>query len=288
MDLTKPISYNGWTASQSLSKAAGSRLSGYLVKSVQVTDVDATQYMEKRAVHDGMSAADTYLNGRRIVMIVSVYGSTRGDAWDKLADLQEAFSPTIAYDADSANLGFLALDFYRPTADIATWPTSANPSGIPQRIYARPLFPPRYPLQRDGDGGTGVALDTRVEMIARDPRIYHQTQQSVSLSTSSQTATNRGNYPSWPIVTFSITATGSSALTVVTAGYSVAINFSSQSSGDFTLDYSNRTLEAGGTSYANLYTGTPVFKQIAAGGSVVYLVNATGLTATMTYREAWA
>jgi len=89
-------------------------------------------------------------------------------------------------------------------------------------------------------------------------------------------------------VTFSITATGSSALTVVTAGYSVAINFSSQSSGDFTLDYSNRTLEAGGTSYANLYTGTPVFKQIAAGGSVVYLVNATGLTATMTYREAWA
>lgn len=299
MDFTKAITYNGITFNSPTRQAGGLPTSGFLLDRFRPEPPNLKGYLEDSAIRDGMDAGDVYLSGRRFGLIVTVLGSTAGDFWDKAQDLQAAFSPTLAYNADTASLGFLAFDFYQPTADIATWPTSAYPSGIPMRYYMRPLGSPAYAIDRDRDGGTsgrGMSKTFDVSLLARDPRKFLQTAVSATVTTSTQTASYRGDYPTFPIFTFSLTATGHSAMTLDIVNSSVTaratINLSAQSSGSWTLDLSKRTLESpAGTSMASLLSTSGLNIPLAAtisSGTTFVAANMTGMsTPLLTYREAF-
>lgn len=265
MDLSKTISYTYISSGTSTATlqlntrtetAGGIPASGYLVDQVNVSDIEVAAYAEKRALQDGVDASDVYLGRRRIAMIVSVYGSTRGDFWDKTQDLLAAFSPTIAYTADSANLGFLPLDFYQPTADIVTWPTSAYPNGIPLRYYARPSLIPTYEINRDTDGGTagiGLTKKFRVSLVCRDPRKYAQTE------TTSQTTTltNNGDYPTIPRFVYisATSATGTWIGTLNGASWTVNVDGSRFTAAQ-AATYNRWALDpAGGILYGPTTTG---------------------------------
>jgi hypothetical protein len=292
MRFDRPISYNGWTASLTR-PAGGGPASGYLFDSVQPSKVDAVGYLDKRAIQDGLDANDIYLGGREFAAIVFAYGSTWGDFWDKTQDLLAAFSPTLALAADTANAGFLAFDFIQPTADIATWPTSTYPYGIPMRYYLRPSSPPLFVLKRDevgGDETQGLAHRFDLNLLARDPRKYLQSETSYTITTSTQTGTYRGDYPSKPIVTFSVTATGHSAFTLTVNGVANVLNLSSVSSGSFTLDYSKKTLIDGtGASRASLFSSIGGWPDAGTAAPTFRMTNSTGISAPIfKYREAWA
>jgi hypothetical protein len=84
MDLSKTISFNSLTINGSLAPVAGgAAMSGYRVDELNVSSVDVAQKLDKRAIADGLDAQDIYLGGRHINGIVSVFGSTLGDFWDK-------------------------------------------------------------------------------------------------------------------------------------------------------------------------------------------------------------
>ena len=152
MDLSSGlVSYNGWA--NSLTTRAGAPSDGWQILRANVSPIGVTQYLDKKALQDGMDANDVYENARQINLIVGVYGSTKGSFWDNLQTLLSAFNPTIAYNADTANVGFIALDFFQPTADISTWPTSTYPHGIPLRFYGRPAALPRYAIERKATSG---------------------------------------------------------------------------------------------------------------------------------------
>lgn len=297
MDLSGTITYNGLTATTPAAVAGGGARDGYLVESADITAIDVSQYLDKRAVKDGLDAADVYLGGRHAHLIVSVMGSSKGRMWDNLEALEAAFSPVLAYNADTAALGFLALDYFRPTANISTWPTSAYPSGIPMRLYARPFQPPRWRIGKidsHARTGKGASLRVEIDLICRDPRQYLQTQAQVSMTTATQTATYRGNYPTFPIITFSLSAAGSTATTRFGIGsvyVPLILSGASTSSGPYSIDFEKGEItDAAGASVAGLFatSDTISFPQIQSGSTYWLGGSTTGLSApTLNYREAF-
>lgn len=293
MDLSADIVYNAFTIAGTSGSAGGVPWRGAVLNAVNVTDVDVDAYYDKRAIQDGIDAADIYLGARRIAIDASVMGSTRGDAFDQLGDLAYAFDPIIAYNADTANIGFLPFQFYQPTADISTWPTSAYPSGIPLQYYARPMQPLRYEIVRDKTGGVaslGLALRATSVLVCRDPRKYLQTQVSSSITTATQTATYRGNYQSWPVITFSMSAAGSSATIFTIGGGTVQINLSTTTTGTFTLDYATRTIKnASDVLITSLFSSSVVqdYRQVKTGSTFAVSATTGFSSCTIAYREAF-
>lgn len=181
MDLTAPISYNGLTISPPTQTATGTPRSGYEYNRLH-TDVEVDGYLDGRANENGVDASDVFLRARLITIDGSVYGSSKGDLWDKQAALLEAFNPVIAYNADTGALGFLPFDFRWPTADTATYPLGY----IPQRYYARPAKEPAFTINRVQSSGTrGGSMGVRLTLVAKDPIRYAQTATSITLATSS-------------------------------------------------------------------------------------------------------
>lgn len=256
-------------------------------------EIPVSQYLDKAALRDGVDAADIYLGQRAFRAIYSVYGSTKGDGWDKLDALMAAFDPVICFNSDTANVGFLPLTYFRPTASISTWPTSTYPYGIPLQMYIRPAAPPSYPTLKRAAGGTkGVSFRVSVPLMARDPRQYLQTTVSISVTTASQntTATHRGTHPVFPSLSFTVSGAGSSAARFFVNNGSVRLDLATTTTGTFTLDWATGQILDSNNDLANrLFSSafTQVFGQIEGGGSQVVIENTTNLTGTLTWREAW-
>lgn len=293
VDLTNTVCYNGYCFGFTF-PAGGGPGQGSYIKRIDITEVETVGYDDKRALQDGKDAADVFLGERRIGINAAVYGSTRGAAFDELALLSKAFHPVDAFEEDTTNLGFLPLDFYRPTADIVTWPLSAYPSGIPLRAYARPLRPVSYAFIRERTGGVdekGLAMEATANLWARDPRFYLQTSQPVAISASTTTLTYRGDYESWPIVSFTMTAAGNSACQIVIAGGTVKIDLSGTTTGSYQIVYADRLIKkvSDGSLYNSIInTSFAQDWRVVRSGSTARVSSITGMSAiTVDYREAF-
>jgi hypothetical protein len=291
VDFSKPIVYNSLSVNTATRSAGGLPTVGYLVEQFRPLPPAIDAYFEKRALTDGMDAGDVYLAGRQFGLIVTVFGSTQGDFWDRAQDLFYAFSPTIAYATDSANAGFLPLDFYQPTADIATWPTSAYPSGIPLRYYVRPMHAPIYLVERDKDGGTvsrGFSKRFEINLQARDPRKYLQSTIAATVTSTTQTAVYKGDYESFPVFSWSMSAAGSSAFQLTLNSTNLTINLASISTGSLSYDFGAGTLiDQSGASKLGQVTIIDPYPKVRTGSTFRFL-NGTGVSGcTMTYREAF-
>ena len=285
MDLNLTINYNGFTVNGNLTRAAGGgAASGYAVEQVEPSVVGIRAFTAPRAQHDGRDASNIYLDSRQFSAIITVYGSTKGDFWDKTQALLAAFSPTLAYAADTAALGYLSWNFYQPTADSVTYP-----GGIPLAYKVRPLHTPTYVIRRDEDGGAaskGLAKQFRVTMEARDPRKIAQAETTVTISTSTTTATNRGDYPAEAtIVIFSSSATGTLALTIGSNTFSVTIDALSQT---YTLYSVDGTLYKGVNLAMSLLSTGAVIPQLDPGDTTLIRSGVTISSANIRYRDSFA
>lgn len=305
MDLSKKIWYNALTVNGVMTPVAGTPLSGYTVDSVEPAAVDVRGYKAPRATADGMDASDVFLGERRFGAIISVYGSTRGDFWDKAQDLLAAFSPTIAYNADTANLGFLPFNFYQPTADISTWPTSTYPDGIPLLYYVRSAHAPVYLIRRDEDGGQaglGLSKQFRVTMAARDPRKYLQSESTVTIASTASSATSSiaylGDYPTTGTITIvSGSATGALFVGLDPASYSLGnpqpnLRFTiDATSTTYTVNLTDRTFSKAGTIRQDLMTvgSTWTWDNMPGRNSTVTIAkSATLCSVSLAFRPAFA
>ena len=291
MDLGASIIYNGHTA-LGLTVAAATPSRGCVIESIDPIEIDAVGFLEKRALHDGLDAGDVYLGGRNVRISAGVYGTSDGDAWDQLDSFVRAYSPVNAFDADEAEEGFLAFKFFRPTADVATWPESTYPSGIPLQSYLRPARVPTYSVRRaPTSGAKGFAIGVTVPMVARNPGLFLQSVTSISISSSTQTATNRGGHPTNHIITFSMSAAGSTAAQFIIDNFAITLDLSTTTTGTFTIDISDGQVYDSNNLLANRLLNnefTQYFRRIKPGGSTIRRANATGMSSSTTaYREAW-
>lgn len=295
MNLGGTVTYNGLTFNSVTRQAGGLPASGYAIERFSPDPPPPTTYYEKRALADGMDAGDVYLGGREFGLVVTAYGTSAGDFWDKAQALFHAFSPTIVYEANSTVAGFIPFTFFQPTGStgVSQWPTSAYPNGIPMQYLMRPSMSPQYVIERDYDGAATNLPRSKtfsIRMIARDPRKIHTTEVSATITTATQTVSYRGDYPYPAIAQWQSTASGSTEFKIIVDGFSTVIDIAAFTSGTFQLDYGRRTFQniTAGTYHPGNIEQLDGWPEIAS-GSTFKMENPTGITAPiLRYYEAFA
>lgn len=293
MDLSAPIGYNGFTASGLTPQAGGKPSVGTVFDRVDISDIDTDGYLEKRALHDGLNATDVFEGGRRVAIDAAMYGSTKAHGWDQLQAFLRAYNPRIAFNDNSGSLGFANMTFQQPTISTGVWTAGY----IPMYMGLRPLRPVRYVIERQQTGGKegqGLSFRANALLIAKDPRKYAQTATSATVQTTTSTATNNGDYPTFPIISWTMTAVGAANLTFTVGGASIVINMSAQSSGDWTLNYDTHQLVLLGIVRPELIVSAGAWNEILPGSVTTFsAANVTGLSGggsptLITYHDAWA
>jgi hypothetical protein len=186
VDLTREIIYRNFVlndASIFTDLAAEQPISGCVVDSVDFSDADVVQFIEKRSQMDGMDAGDAWLGARRIRMSGTLYGTTRADLFDRLWSLRAAMSPVLAQREEPGDRGYRPLYFTVPTNDA----DYVADSGL---IDLRVLALPRSfdaSIMRDLEGGSdldSLAIPWQATFICKDPSIMGATPIDATFTTS--------------------------------------------------------------------------------------------------------
>lgn len=153
------------------------------------------------------------LNGRIIVPDASGQAALA----DKERAMRAAFDPDLCYRDSPSTDGAYALDFAEWTADTATYPGGK----LPLRLYCRPMGQPDT-VEELGQNVIRYALG----LIAADPRVYEQTEQTLSLTPGSPTGNvvNRGTVPAPLKATITMAGAGNAAFTITRGGVSFIVN----------------------------------------------------------------
>lgn len=263
MDFNLPITYQiAGSSTINLNSIAASEvttsspLSGYKVLSASFGDVALTGYVDKRALHDGVDAADAYLGTKQLSIVCGVFGSSIADFHDRVQALMDAARPVPREYQE--NYGFRDLSFSQATIDTANFSTGY----IPMAMKVRPMTIPGIQLtsvQSIGVSSKGFAANVQMNFMAKKPYKFLQTSRSITISASSATTSfpNLGSaivYPSFEII-FSTASTYSSAtITSVTFTFDgVALKLNSldfpaktaSSEVRWYLDFDNQTVYRG-------------------------------------------
>lgn len=201
MDTTQPIIYRGYTLNDPDLKfdpdlgGLGTGAQGSVVDSFDISDVDIIQFLEKRALEDGMDASDVFQGSRRVKMTGTLYGKTRALFYDEVDEFMATTAAVLAQRDEPANMGYVPLYFAKPTNRAEYAPESQV---IEQFVYALPRIR-HLAIDRDSQGGApnkGLAATWSATWLMKDPSIYGVLPIDVDLSAgnASGTWTNRGNY----------------------------------------------------------------------------------------------
>lgn len=198
MDLTRQVTYRTLSLNGEQFFNQGEPSEGNMLTRVEWQPVGAQGYTEKRSLDDGRDASDVYLDGRRLLLTGVTYGHSRSDMFDRLQDLKSALLPTAAFADDPGNYGYMPLDYYEPTENLADWPTGER------HLYVnvRPASGIGFVIDRDQSGGKelrGNAVGWTSVLEAKDPRVYVSPTVFVDFATNdtneSGSLLNRGDYP---------------------------------------------------------------------------------------------
>ena len=217
MDLTRDVLYRGFKLNDGdiktniTSGGIGTGITGCVLDSVDISDVDVVQFMEKRSMQDGMDAGEVFKGARRVRMTGTLYGVSRALLFDARRDLRAALDPVLAQMDEPMDKGFRPIYWSEPTAD-----EGYEDNQIDFRLLATPRAYQDV-VNRDqlgGDDNDALAMPWHATMVCKDPLIYGAVPQDYVTEggTQSVTLTHRGNYPSPLNLLFSIDGTSGSIL----------------------------------------------------------------------------
>ena len=298
MDFNRPITYqvaggstidfNSIGASEVTTTAPRG---GYKVLSASFDAVPLVGYIDKRALRDGVDAADTYLSTRTLNIVCGVFGTSTGDLGDRVQAVLDSMRPIPrTYEAD---YGFRQLAFSQATIDTSNFSTGF----IPMMMLVRPSSLPNVTMtsaQSIGVSARGFAATVGLSFLAKSPYRFSSTERSISITSSSATTSlpNLGSAVSFP--TFEII-------------YSSAVSYAAATVAAVTVrwyvDFENQTVRRGlrstsGGAYVttlrqdvidtSLYNfgSIPPTDDAATTLTTTYSASVPGLI-TVTYREAW-
>lgn len=233
VDTQRDILYRGFLLNDSAIRDSieagagiGKGIDGSVVDSWDTSDIDIVQFMEKRALQDGMDAGDVFHGGRRLKIAGTHYGSTRALLYDRLDEFMAATNAVLAQRDTPLDKGFEQLFFAKPTNRQDDYPDG----GIALFVRARP-GPRQFIIQRDQQGGSdaqALAVPYQASFVMRDPVMYGTDLIDVSLGTGGINVagnfTNRGNYISRLNMLISVgTASGSVAVTAGGVTFSISV-----------------------------------------------------------------
>jgi hypothetical protein len=236
--------------------------------------VPITAFTEDTPLVDGVDSYDPYLSARNISIVLSVYGSSYGDFWDKVTALNAAFqaqpkaADTGTYPALGAD-GQRKLSFSQPKAS----------GSYSLYMMVRPMALPRFVTESGSSAGIaerGYSVKCSITLMAEDPYKYFATETTVSRTGSGTlSVVNSGTTIAWPVVTWNITA---STTVSVTLGSDTVEHTNETSTVTDTFKTATSTDSSTLTSYE--------FFSIPPGTSTVTVVGQAGQTVSLTIREA--
>lgn len=251
-----------------------SPVSGYMIEQVDFSSVPVTAFTEDTPLVDGVDSYDPYLSSRTISIVLSVYGSTYGDFWDKITALNAAFqaqpkaADTGTYPALDAD-GKRKLSFSQPKAS----------GSYSLYMMVRPMALPRFVTDASsaaGDENRGYSVRCTIALMAEDPYKYFASETTVSRTGSGTlSVVNSGTTIAWPTVTWNITSTSTVSATL----------------GSETVEHTNETSTVTDTFKTASSTDSSTltsyeFFSIPPGTSTVTVVGQSGQTVSITIREA--
>lgn len=244
VDTTLPIISRGYTFNDpdiqfDAGVGLGRGAQGSVVDSIDISDVDIVQFMEKRALEDGMDASDVFQGARRVRMTGTIYGRTRALFYDEMDDFMAATAAVLAQRDEPANKGYVPLYWAKRTNRSEYAPESQI---IEQFVYAMPRVR-HIAIERDAQGGDankGLAATWSASWLMRDPAIYGVEPIDVDLSAGnvSSTWTNRGNYISR--LNFLIVVGAAAGTITIAAGDATFTITVPASSGNRTIRYNGK------------------------------------------------
>jgi len=185
---------------------SGTGLTGCVLDSIDTSDVDVVQFMEKRSMQDGMDAGDVFKGARRIHMSGVLYATTRPLLFDAKRALRAALDPKLAQLDVFEDKGFQPFYWSEPTAD-----GRFNTDAIDFRVLAVPKMYQEQ-IVRDRLGGPdtdALSIQFRATLVCKDPTIYMAQPQEVDIDgtgTFARSIENRGTYPAPLNLLFSVAA----------------------------------------------------------------------------------
>jgi hypothetical protein len=231
---------------------------------------------EPKVANHGMEAYEPF----KIVTLIREDGVIRapslGILMDAVRDLNAAFDPVNAYDADTgtSNIGYLPLTFSIPTADVANYPTGF----ITAEYFVRSL---KRPVSRTSEF-EGLTCRFSLYLQAVDPRCYYTVTQNATRSNAGNvTADNTlAGFPAWPILTFTFTGAGSQHIGIRqnSTGTKLVVNATSLTNEVMTVDMENHLIQVAGADAMSRYISGPWLDQPVE-STVWNITNETGTLA---------
>lgn len=293
MDLTREVIYRGVTLNVQDMDAArvpgvgiGSGQVGCVLDSVDISDVDVVQFLEKRSQSDGMDAGEPFLGTRRIRMAGTLYNVTRALLYDDLASLRAAFSPVLAAREEPLDYGYRPLYFVWPTNRVEDYLSGA----IELQVKAMPrAFSANFNRDQLGGGDEdALAIPWQATLICKDPAILGaepvdilHTAQTIVTGGTAAAATNLVTKAAHGLVAGDrvrfTTLTGGTGLSLTTTYYVIA---SGLTSGVFKVS----TVSAGSEVDITVnYSAVSFVKSVTDSGTLTnrgtYLANVSALWA---------
>jgi len=251
-----------------------SPVSGYMIEQVDFSSVPITAFTEDTPLVDGVDSYDPYLSARTINIVLSVYGSSYGDFWDKITALNAALQaqPMAASTATYAALeadGKRKLSFSQPKAV----------GSYSLYMMVRPMALPRFVTDASssaGDPTRGYSVKCSVSLIAEDPYKYFETESTFSrVGSGALTISNTGTTVAWPTVTWNVTS-----LSTVSFGTGDTIVQHTGVSSNVTDTF--KTAQSTSSSTLTRYE----FFSLPPGNKSITISGQSGQTVTVTIREA--
>jgi hypothetical protein len=148
----------------------GTGITGNILDSFDLSDVDIIQWNEKRSQADGNDAGDVFQGMRRIRISGTCYGLTRGLLFDNLFALRAALNPVLAQREEPLDHGYRPFYFSVPTNRQADYPAGA----IDLLVYAMPRAFQQVTNsdQIGGDDEDSLGVTWMATLICKDPGIY--------------------------------------------------------------------------------------------------------------------
>lgn len=266
-----PIVYNGYTFN-------ANNLTGEEAVAVErvISRTALVAVQDQR--NDDRDGSEIY-RPRKPARVIRLEGEVRSASptlfYDQLVAMTLACDPVLVRRANPTTEGFIPLTFTTPRAA----------GNLSCQYYARPREVPEPELS--ALVGANQALFV-VEFLLRDPRRYLQTASSL---TGAGTATNSGNYPTWPTVTITMAGAGSATYAVDITGDSgtpLVLNLSARVNTDVVVvNMESRTITLNAVETPSLYVSGDYF-DLSAGANTVALTNTTNATTVTSWRSAFA
>lgn len=244
VDTTKQIIYRGYTLNDPELKfdagvGQGKGAQGCVVDSFDISDVDIIQFLEKRALEDGMDAGDVFQATRRVRMTGTLYGKTRALFYDEVDDFMAATAAVLAQREEPADKGYRPLYFAKPTNRVEYEPDSYT---IELQAYALPRVR-NVAFERDSLGGgpnDGLAVPWNATWLMKDPALYSVDPVDVDLSGGNVSGSwvNRGNYIS-RLNALIVVGAAAGSIAIAAGGVTLTITVPA-SSGNRTIRYNGK------------------------------------------------